>query len=333
MNAATSIKILRAIRRQTFHGGYARSILRKNLCGKVTVLLYHRIAEHDDHSFLEQSGLPDTPPDVFAKHLELLRSIGAVFLTAQDLLDGQYPDENDPGIVITFDDGFRDNFTTATQILNQHDASGVFFVTTSLPNKVPLWDHRLAWLNSLPNASQRMLEVVKQRLENPNVLEQHSPVWYIRNLMRPDDIVTVLEQLESEFDRMPIEVVDQIYGTWEEIQSASADGHEIGAHTQHHWMRHSLTIQQFEDEVRDSKTEIETHTGRACRSFSYPFNSHFLSDEALCRKLGFDTIFTVDPGRINKKSSLGYLPRRTVFCIHDDMKRFIELLLEPGFDE
>lgn len=47
------------------------------------------------------------------------------FLTAGDLLE-----TDRPGVVLTFDDGFANNFTTVLPLLEQHRAPAVFFVTT-----------------------------------------------------------------------------------------------------------------------------------------------------------------------------------------------------------
>jgi oligosaccharide reducing-end xylanase len=58
---------------------------------------------------------------------------------------------------------------------------------------------------------------------------------------------------------------------WTTIESASAKGHEIASHTLTHPDLAKLTSEQVTTEESDSKTLIETHTGKKCVSLAYPY--------------------------------------------------------------
>ncbi len=58
---------------------------------------------------------------------------------------------------------------------------------------------------------------------------------------------------------------------WSAIKNASAKGHEIGSHTLTHPNLPTLTDAQVTTEVADSKTLIESHTGKKCVSLAYPY--------------------------------------------------------------
>ena len=58
---------------------------------------------------------------------------------------------------------------------------------------------------------------------------------------------------------------------WTTIESASAQGHEIGSHTLTHPNLPTLTDDQVAVEVADSKSLIESRTGKKCVSLAYPY--------------------------------------------------------------
>jgi peptidoglycan/xylan/chitin deacetylase (PgdA/CDA1 family) len=50
-------------------------------------------------------------------------------------------------VIITFDDGYRDNYSEAFQILKAHGASATFFVTTGFVDHPRLsWWDEIAWM-------------------------------------------------------------------------------------------------------------------------------------------------------------------------------------------
>lgn len=91
----------------------------------ITVLMYHAIppdaapaAQADAHYSVQH--------DVFARHIELIRSMGARPASVRSLLDAGADD----GVAVTFDDGHETNFTAAA-MLRQAGGSADFFVNPS----------------------------------------------------------------------------------------------------------------------------------------------------------------------------------------------------------
>lgn len=71
----------------------------------------------------------------FKKHFDVV--------TLDELLDDLEQGRSIRGkLVITFDDGYRDNFTTAAPILSELDLPATFFITTGFigTDRVPWWD-------------------------------------------------------------------------------------------------------------------------------------------------------------------------------------------------
>ena len=130
------------------------------------------------------------------------------------------------------------------------------------------------------------------------------------------------------FSQVPRDAWKDLYCTKADLKHAVARSHEIGSHTVSHWMRFSMSDEDFLAELKQSKNLLEEYTGTEVFSFSYPFNAYLFSDLELCRAAGYRVAATVDPGRITKKTSLLEIPRRTVFRQHNSLRSFRSLLVQ-----
>jgi hypothetical protein len=83
---------------------------RHRLMGKVLCLLYHRVADPGQVPFLDRYGVPPIPPGQLLDELSFLKSQGATFLTFSDLRRGRFPGPEEFGVIVCFDDCFRDNY-------------------------------------------------------------------------------------------------------------------------------------------------------------------------------------------------------------------------------
>lgn len=96
----------------------------------VPVLLYHKIDRPTPDARV-RGGF--TPPASFARQLRYLRWRGAVFYTASELVEhflahGAFPPR---GLAITFDDGWRDNYTHAFPVLRRLGLKATIFLVAS----------------------------------------------------------------------------------------------------------------------------------------------------------------------------------------------------------
>ena len=89
---------------------------------KPIVLMYHSVAEGNNSLSIN--------PKEFEWQIKYLRENGFKFLTTKDLKNiNNLPNKS---ILITFDDGYKDNFLVAIPILKKYNASAVFFIATGL---------------------------------------------------------------------------------------------------------------------------------------------------------------------------------------------------------
>ncbi|MDO4203360.1 MAG: polysaccharide deacetylase family protein [Selenomonadaceae bacterium] len=106
---------------------------------KIVILNYHKV---DDvlHSL-------SVPPSDFDDQMAYLKDQGFQTISLEQMrkaLAGEQVDLPEKPLVITFDDGYRDNYTNAYPILAKYGFTGVIFVITSfLDRKIPqylTWD-------------------------------------------------------------------------------------------------------------------------------------------------------------------------------------------------
>jgi len=89
----------------------------------VPILMYHHIRDYVGKDKIEAS-LSTTPTD-FAKQLAWLKDNNFHTITFSDLFSGKVEDKS---IILTFDDGYRDNYETAYKKLKNNGQKGNFFV-------------------------------------------------------------------------------------------------------------------------------------------------------------------------------------------------------------
>src|SRR5260370_1733890 len=102
--------------------------------GKLIVFNYHRIAP-DARTFTTpfDEGVFGPPPSIFEQQVAWLKR-NMRLLSERELIgiidSGRHPSE--PCALITFDDGYLDNYTLAYPILNRLGAPAVFFLPSHL---------------------------------------------------------------------------------------------------------------------------------------------------------------------------------------------------------
>jgi len=98
---------------------------------RVPILMYHHIAVPPPDADIYRRDLSVTPEN-FAAQLQYLAEQGYQTITLYDLvyhLALDWPLPSKP-IILTFDDGYRDNYTYAFPLLQEYDFVGTFFILT-----------------------------------------------------------------------------------------------------------------------------------------------------------------------------------------------------------
>jgi len=110
----------------------------------IRILLYHKIT---DEPAREDWAQMTTPASLFEEHIKYLKEKGYKSIFAEDIPE-ELTRKDDPAqktVCITFDDGYKDNFTNAFPILKKYGFRATVFITTDFVGKKGLRERYLAW--------------------------------------------------------------------------------------------------------------------------------------------------------------------------------------------
>lgn len=322
---------------QIKHYGHA---LRLRLQPSAVILMYHRVAElASDPQLLAVS------PCNFAAHLNVLRRQHVVSL--RDLTAHlQSWRIMRPVVVITFDDGYADNFTQAVPLLQAFRLPATIFVATAnLDTPHEFWWDELERLLLLPGklpATLRLTMIqqtfvwqlddtfeyneqtfVKYRtwhvLSPDTPTPRHRLYRELHGLLYPLDAATretVLDALREWAGQSPAGRVTHRTATSAQIASVGKNPLiEIGAHTVNHPVLSHLLEAAQRKEIEHNKAALESLTGQPVTSFSYPYGTpsdysqHTLD---IVRQCGFSVACANFEGHVTTYADRLQLPRYIV---------------------
>jgi len=292
--------------------------LRSFYRGIGTVLLYHRVVSDDTPSdaLHPYSGLT-VQERVFSDHMAHLKE------RYECLSLPQFVDRLKNGtlhrdcVAITFDDGYRDNYTRALPILERHGVPATVFVTTGLVDRVcrAWWYEQEAIISNLRTLNvswgdiriARILEKVEERygaMRDIDILLKRLP---------PSGQQAVLQMLRGGEDSSYS--YDQDVLNWDEV--IALDKHPlitIGAHTVNHYVLSTLTTELLRNELVLSKALLEERLGHPVEHFAYPYGGAFEAGEReffAAKEAGYTSAWTTRFGHVQRDDSdaLFSLPR------------------------
>lgn len=258
---------------------------------RTAALYFHRILDNPDPFF---------PDDLTYANL---RRLVRVLKTHFTFIGADEPVPKDtPALILSFDDGYADNYTYAMRLLEEEGVKATFFIATAGIEEGYLWQdvvqHALQ-INvekalSVAFSVARAHNIALGHTENMTFDATSSIHHYVAGDVKfwqaaaVDDLVARLIRIAGEPPRCMM--------TSEQVKSLSAMGHTVGAHTHHHRILSTLNKDDAVKEIELSKVHLEAITQRPVTAFAYPnglpgrdFSER---DVSLVAKAGFTTAYT-----------------------------------------
>jgi peptidoglycan/xylan/chitin deacetylase (PgdA/CDA1 family) len=271
------------------------------------VLNYHRIG--DAASSPLDSGVYSATQDQFDEQLSWLKTHADVIGAPE--LDAAFRDVRGQFVLITFDDGYRDNYELAFPVLQRHGVPATFFITTGFVDQrqVAWWDE-IAWMVKHANRFDWPERLRASR--EPWTVEDGSRV--IRTLLQaykalPTDAgPAFLEEIAAATGsgRCPLQGDAAPWMTWGEIRRLRDEGHAIGAHTVTHPLLARCSSLEQRHEICESKRRLEEVLSTSVDTFSYPVGTAdaFTAETIdLIRQAGFRWAFNFQGGCLTSTSA------------------------------
>jgi peptidoglycan/xylan/chitin deacetylase (PgdA/CDA1 family) len=236
----------------------------------VQILVYHRVNDDNDPFFR------GTPVNIFARQMQYLAETYHVISLEEAVERITANDLPESAIVITFDDGYRDNYLQAFPILKRLGLSAtVFLATGAIGTAKILWHDRV--FNAFRETRVPVLEPFAGANTDAYRLGSDEEKFFAQSrvlrLLRSVDDDERLRLIDKLADQLKVDNRTQdstLMLSWDEVREMSRHAVSFGSHTVSHPILSTLTTEKANREIADSKAIIERELGRPVTTFAYP---------------------------------------------------------------
>ncbi|NMB58147.1 MAG: polysaccharide deacetylase family protein [Chloroflexi bacterium] len=308
-------------------------VLRSINYNNLTVLNYHRVSDpHDPCCDTFKPNISATP-EMFDRQLAYIKKSFNI-VTAGEIAACAHGTSTLPprSALITFDDGYADNYTRAYPLLKKHGLGALIFITTDFvgKSKPSFWDVA-AYAFTHTKKTSAVLPLTGETCWSDEAEKQAEMTRWIETLK------TVPEEEKQRYaGQLPaaleVEMDDcafnHIFMTWDQVREMAANGIEFGSHTLTHPILTRISIEQARHELVESRRLIEQELGKPVETLAYPnggqadFNPEVI---AVAREAGYKLAFTLMPGSnfFRQLRADPYTIRRVFLSHGDSFPRFV----------
>ena len=235
----------------------------------------------------------------FKKQLQFIKKYFQVITLDEALLltENKLP-LNKRYALITFDDGYIDNYEEAYPVLKEEGISAVFFIPTDYvdSNLIPWWDE-IAWM--LKNTSKKEINFAGKGTIHLNVAFLDKVIRNFLSAIKADSrsmddkMLELREKLGCEHKVAP--EGKSLFVSWEQIKEMKSGGMAIGSHTCSHRILTHLDKENQLLELEKSKQCLEKYLGCDIDSIAYPVGQSNTYDNDICdmtERLGYKIGFS-----------------------------------------
>lgn len=260
-------------------------LLLKLLYRKTAVLLilnYHNFSKYNNYKIKRGNILETDYSDNFEKQIHFYKK-HFNFCYPEDFFSGKCA--KGINVLITFDDGYRDNYDIALPILKKHNTATVFFITTDVVSK--------------------------------NDFLLHDKIRYLtQNKLIPfsyNDLPIKMYNGERNYDVNDIDFINSTFEKHkpykrkmlnnEEIQAIVNSGFKVGNHTHKHLALSFYNHKIQQEDIQQANNILKSIIGNLPTHFAYP---NGLSNEETIRtlkELDFQYAYTINGGFNNQSTN------------------------------
>lgn len=313
---------------------FGRQLWSKSL----TVLNYHRIND------ITQPDFDSFKPNVSASPTEFDRQMSYIkrwfnVIGINDLVRWLEGDQSLPpyAALITFDDGYLDNYSYAFPILQKYNFQAVIYLASGHigTNQPFFWDlaaycffHTQCDRVSFPNGTE-------QRWTTPYQREQVLTAWIeaLKSIPESEKQLVISHLPDQLKVSIPNGYFRNLMMSWDQVREIGKKGIDFGGHTINHPILTRVSPEIAQAEIKGSKEMIEKELGQPVLSFAYPngmtkdLNTEI---EKITARAGYKAAFSL----LNGPSLLGEVKRspfaiRRIFISHNHTLPEFSTLLSP----
>lgn len=280
--------------------------------GTLNILMFHKVNNGRDPLGLTINPVFFTRQMQYLTEQYVVISLAeAVFRLENGTIDREY-------VVITFDDGYLDNYTFAYPILQRFQAPATIFITYDAVESGTFGWYRFdtAILMSqrenldLTGFGLGYFSLASQRDREQAVVELHQSLKKVSD----EDRQTVIAHVLCEYGDPGAN--ERIMLSWDEVREMQQSGLiTFGSHTKTHPILTQVPHDSALAEIRESKLLVEGKIGRPVDFFAYPNGSWADFDEnimAMVKKSGYRAACSTISAEHFTKIDMYCLPRTDI---------------------
>jgi peptidoglycan/xylan/chitin deacetylase (PgdA/CDA1 family) len=284
-----------------YYSGLERLLTRLLRVDAAVILMFHGVAE-------QVSMPPEVNFHIPSKTLDrllqmLTRRYGVIGMG--ELLDrlarGQRLNKQ---IVLTFDDGYRNNLIAAAPLMRRHGVPFSVYLATGpigSPRFLPLNELYTLYASGKLNHAETM--AIRSRIRSRTAAEAAQVIAEIPCQATSEERAAVAESFAML--------------SWDEVRELSNQpGVEIGGHTVSHCNMAAEPPEDRDRELELCRRAIAENLGKPPRLFAYPFGGPGYHNDATRQsviRVGFECAITTEPGMVRQGCDPFKLPRT---CAH-----------------
>lgn len=260
----------------------------------LTILTYHRVLPSPDLGHYPfDPGVISASPEQFDAQMRWLRETQVpVPLSDVALYLRGRADLPPRAVVVTFDDGYFDNYEHAYPVLRRHGVPATMFLATDhIGNDRPFWFDVATYLAMRTDLPALRLDSERHIVLGTSPAERRAAARklldHIKTLPQPrvDELLARLCDETGcsipETERAQVRTM-----RWEDVRDMATGGIEFGSHSCRHAILAHLPPDELRRELADSKRRIEDETGTPCTSVAYPVGRRFAYNDLVKREVG-----------------------------------------------
>ena len=210
-----------------------------------------------------------------------------------------------PTLLVTFDDGYRDNLTIAAPIARACGVRPALFVATGFlgGRSLPWWD-RVAWILRRTRLDRFEIEMPERLAVTVAGADRSAAIGsvigaFIRagwSATEPE-VRHLAERAQVDMAELS-EAAEGLFLKDDELKALAHDGWSIGAHTRTHRRLAALSVEEQREELAGSKRELEALVERGVDAVAYPYGMRAAFDERtqrVAREAGYRLGVALEP--------------------------------------
>jgi peptidoglycan/xylan/chitin deacetylase (PgdA/CDA1 family) len=262
--------------------------------GCLRILAYHRIWDEPACDFAFDEQLISATSEDFQRQMEWAKRHFEIVSFA-DLHACQKENKAWPqrALIVTFDDGYADNYTHAFPILKELNLPATIFLSTSYMDEPRLfwWDAIAYCVKHTSLAQVHISGVSSQPLSFQGDKARRRATDEILRWVK-----SVPEEEKNQFMarlpdllgvNLPADISSAHQLNWQQIKELSNQRIEFGGHSITHPILTNISATQLEEEIAGSKRAIETHIQKEVLVFSYPNGQCSLAVQEAVQRAGY----------------------------------------------